>query len=85
MSGKNFDLKKEGIIEKISYESRAYESVEPLLGYVSKINGKENSGTNGLILSVTVVTVEDNHPKFQFQSKKGSTEKFPMSVASMSL
>ena len=44
--------KKDGIIEKISYERRAYESVDdrlkPLLGYVSKINGKRNSGTNGL-------------------------------------
>ena len=29
MYGKNFDfLKKEGIIEKISYERRAYESVD---------------------------------------------------------
>ena len=28
MYGKNFNLKKEGIIEKISYERRAYESVD---------------------------------------------------------
>ena len=28
MYGKKFDLKKEGIIEIISYERRAYESVE---------------------------------------------------------
>ena len=51
MYGKNFDLKKEGIIEKIFYERRAYESVDdrkPLLGYISKINGKQNPGTNGL-------------------------------------
>ena len=51
MYGKNFDLKKEGIIEEISYEHRAYESVDDrshILGYISKINGKQNSGTNGL-------------------------------------
>ena len=28
MCGKNFDFKKEGIIEKISHERRAYESVD---------------------------------------------------------
>ena len=44
---------KKGIIEKISYERRPYESVNDrshvLLGYISKINGKQNSGTNELI------------------------------------
>ena len=51
MYGKNLDLKKKtGIIKKISYERRAYESVDDRsrLGYISKINGKQNSGTNGL-------------------------------------
>ena len=50
--GKNLDFKIEGIIEKKFYEHRPYESVddkEPLLDYISKINGKQNSGTNGLI------------------------------------
>ena len=28
--------------------------------------------------------LEDNHPKFQFQFKKGSSKKFPMSNAPMS-
>ena len=45
-------LKKEGIIEKISYKRSAYESVDDSnhkLGYISKSNGKQNSGTNGLI------------------------------------
>ena len=40
------------IIEKISYEHRAYESVDDRsysLSYISKINGKPNSGTNGLM------------------------------------
>ena len=37
---------------KISYERRAYESVDdrslPSLGYFSSINGKNNSGHEGL-------------------------------------
>ena len=37
-----------------------------------------------LTLSVTVVTVLDNHPKFQFYFKKGSSKTFPMSVEPMS-
>ena len=39
-------LNKEGIIEKISYERHAYESVdeiEPILGYVPKDDLKKNS------------------------------------------
>ena len=38
-------------MEKNSYERRAYESVDDRshsLSYISKINGKQNSGTNGL-------------------------------------
>ena len=41
-------------MEKISYiyERRSYESVddawEPILGYISKIDGKQNSGSKGL-------------------------------------
>ena len=44
-------LKKEGIIEKISCDRRSYESVDDRSdsGYISKINGKQNSGTNGSI------------------------------------
>ena len=44
-------LKLEGIIKKISYERRDYESVDekkPILGYVSKNYEKKNSGTKGL-------------------------------------
>ena len=43
--------KKEGIIEEISYECRAYESVDDRSHSCvlsQKINGKQNSGTNGL-------------------------------------
>ena len=43
--------KKEGIIKEISYERRAYESVDDWShSWVisQKINGKQNSGTNGL-------------------------------------
>ena len=45
-----YGKKKERITEKNSYERRAYESVDDrsLLGYISKINGKQNSGSNGL-------------------------------------
>ena len=48
---KNFDLKKRRYHQKISYERRAYESVDDrsLLGYISKINRKQNSGTNRLM------------------------------------
>ena len=52
MYGKNFDFKKKkGSSKKMSYERRAYDSVDdrPLLGCISKINEK-NSGTNGLLL-----------------------------------
>ena len=42
----------EGIIKKISYERRAYESVdeksEPILGYVPKNDEKKNSVLKGL-------------------------------------
>ena len=47
-------LKSEGIIKKISYERRDYESVDekkPILGYVSKNYEKKNSGTKGLIFN----------------------------------
>ena len=52
MYGKISILEKEGIIEKFPNERRAYESVDGSshsYGYISKINGKQNSGTNGLI------------------------------------
>ena len=43
---KDFDLIKEGIIEKISYESRAYEPVDDWNHFyviaISNINGKQN-------------------------------------------
>ena len=45
-------------MEKISYiyERRSYESVddawEPILGYISKIDGKQNSGSKGLKASI---------------------------------
>ena len=43
MCGKNFDLKKEGITEKISYERRAYESVDDMsLSYVISQKSTEN-------------------------------------------
>ena len=45
-SAKILILNKEGIIEKISYERRAYESVdekEPIFGYVPKNDEKKNS------------------------------------------
>ena len=38
-------------MERISYERRVYESVddeEPILGYISKFDGKKVSGSNGL-------------------------------------
>ena len=44
-------LKKEGIVEKISYERHAYEPADDgsyLLGNISTINGKQNSDTNEL-------------------------------------
>ena len=55
-------LKKEGIIEKISYERRAYESVDDrktlnYVSYISKINGKQNSGTNGLIYFDAIINI----------------------------
>ena len=46
-SAKILILSKEGIIEKISYERRAYESVDekikPILGYVQKNDDKKKS------------------------------------------
>ena len=57
----NFDYKKEGIAEKISYDRHAYESVDDKwqskTGYISKINGKQNSGTNGLMLLMYIKLV----------------------------
>ena len=50
-SAKILILIQEGIIKKISYERRDYESVdenEPILGYVSKNYEKKNSGSKGL-------------------------------------
>ena len=44
MYGKNFDKKKEGIIEKLFNERHAYESVDDrghsILSYIPKINEK---------------------------------------------
>ena len=46
-------LKNEGIKEKNSYERRIYESVDDeslyIFSYISKFDGKNVSGTNGLI------------------------------------
>ena len=42
-SGKILTLNKEGIIEKISYERRAYESVDDDLNYIPKNDEKKNS------------------------------------------
>ena len=53
MYGKNFDLKK-GIIENISYDRRAYEPVVDRSHskvIYQKIDGKQNSGTDGLKIS----------------------------------
>ena len=48
-----FYFKKEGTMEKNSYERRAYESVDDkiiyILGYISKTDGKKVLGCNGLI------------------------------------
>ena len=44
-------LKLEGIIKKISYERRDYESVDEkslILGYIPKNDVKYNSGSKGL-------------------------------------
>ena len=52
MYGKIWNFKKEGIIEKISYERRTYESADDWNHsqvISQKINEKENSGTNGLM------------------------------------
>ena len=49
--GEISNLKLEGIIKKISYERRDYESVDekkPILGYGSKNYEKKNSGIKGL-------------------------------------
>ena len=35
-------------MEKISYEHRVYESIDPNLGFISKFDGKNVSGSNGL-------------------------------------
>ena len=46
-------LIEEGIIKKVSYERRAYESVDEksyLISYVPKNDKKKNPDTNGLIL-----------------------------------
>ena len=60
------NLKEEGIIEKISYKRLAYESVDDrshsILGCISKISGKQNSSTNGLIDSFFNVQYESETP-----------------------
>ena len=49
--GRNFDFKMRRDNRKISYEHLLYESVDnnSLLGYISNIRGKNNSGHKGLI------------------------------------
>ena len=49
-------IKKEGIMEKISYDRRAYESVNDkslTLGYISKTEKKKVLGCNGLKFYLT--------------------------------
>ena len=55
-------LKNEVIIEKISYERRAYESVDDRShSYdISKSNGKQNSGINGLIWWILAAKLPKN-------------------------
>ena len=47
-SAKILNLNKEGIIEKISYQRRAYESVDENLGNVPKNEEKKNLVPKGL-------------------------------------
>ena len=56
-------------MEKNSYERRSYESVDEkslLLGYISKIQEKQNSGTNGL--NVPLVSFDEKINKHFFQT-----------------
>ena len=65
-------------MEKISYERSVYESVDDeslILGYISKTDEKKVSGSKGLIYRVQ---------SYLFYLKSVVSEKFPMSVATMS-
>ena len=84
------------MIKKISYERRAYESVEkePILGMSRKNDEKKNLAHKGLKkMKISKLhwpfNAQDDTGvplslKFQFYIKKGSSKKFPMSVAPMS-
>ena len=60
-------LFQEGIIKKISYERRAYDSVgekEPILGYVPKNHEKKNLVHKGLEKTGLVTSImKDNSPR----------------------
>ena len=69
---------KEGIIKKISYERRAYESVDekrPILGYVPKNDEKENLVHKGL--KHKIVPLDDSTSSYWEQPIMVSPSQIP--------